>query len=173
MDEKICRICGGSFKSLEMHLTACLKKNNMVREQYDLLESKNAEVLVGDESTDVEPSNTVSKVQQTQNIFNVDQSKYDLSKTIKDVIDEYAITAEEFFTVMKQWKTGATIPLKLRLNRKMEIGRDIADQHKDESNVEVSNLEAAEILVKDYGFKCTDVVSAKGVKPKTWVLVKK
>jgi hypothetical protein len=60
----------------------------------------------------------------------------------------------------------------MRLKQKMNIGEDIAEKLKDQTSAEVTNVEAAEVLVTKYGFTCTDVRSPKGSTPKTWVLKK-
>lgn len=170
-----CKICGGEFKSLEMHLTTCLKKNSITREQYDSL---------GDESTsdlsdnievpsDVVEDKGITRKERIDNVFKGVPKSIDLARPFGEVIEEYGITEREFVALVNQWQGKGEIPPDLKIAQKESIGSELAEKYKDQKNVEIANLNAAEVLVKKYGFTCTAVRSATNKAPKTWVLEKR
>ena len=169
-----CKLCGGEFKGLELHLTSCLKKYNITREMYDTLDS-DPELASGSEepitTSSTKPEHVVSKAQIIERTLSVEHR--DPDRPLSEALAEFNITEHEFISLLKQWKGEGSVPLAMRLKQKMNIGEDIAEKLKDQTSAEVTNGEAAEILVTKYGFTCTDVRSQKATTPKTWVLVKK
>ena len=169
----ICKICGKEVKGLELHLTTCLKKNNMIREQYDSLpEYTPPEVTESLEEVE-EPIPTVTPKEKVDNIFKGLPKSIDLNRPFGEVLKEYKITEKEFVALVNQWKGEGSVTLEMKLNRKEEQGKEIAEKYKDQETVELTNLNAAETLVKEHGFVCTAVRSATSSKPKTWILKRK
>ena len=168
-----CKLCGGEFKGLELHLAACLKKHSITREMYDELDSDptltdGSEEPVTTSST--KPEHVVSQAQIIERALSVEHR--DPDRPLSKALAEFDITEHEFISLLKQWKGEGSVPLTMRLKQKMNVGEDIAEELKDQTSAEVTNLEAAEVLVTKYGFTCTDVRSPKGSTPKTWVLKK-
>lgn len=169
-----CRLCGGDYKSIEMHLTTCLKKHSITREQYDAL---------GDESTDDLADNVqvidnevidkgISQKEVISNIFKGVPKQIDLARPFGEVIEEYGITEKEFVALVNQWKGQKEIPIEMKIKKNLDMGNETAEKYKDLTDVEVDNVYTAEVLVKKYGFECVAVKSATIKTPKTWVLKK-
>ena len=174
MNYKKCKLCGGEFKSLEMHLTTCLKKYNITREAYEVLDT---DPTLSDSSDELAPvtipekqEGVVTPVQAVDRVFKVGQR--DPNRPLSEALQEFNITEHELISILKKWKGEGNVPLEMRIKQRMSIGEELAKQYEGKTSAEVSNPEAAEVLVKNYGFKCIEVRSPKGTTPKTWVLKK-
>ena len=172
-----CKICGGQYSNLEMHLTHCLKKNNVTREGYNALPSgdelviqEGVEEFTGDQEKE---SGYVSPKDLQRNIFKGASKDRDPNRPLSEALKEFNVSEEEFLAIMKRWHDGAEIPIEMVLERREAAGENAAKGLSVQDRVNTSKLEVAEALVKNYGFVVLEVQSAKGGRPKTWVLNKK
>jgi hypothetical protein len=155
-----------------MHLTTCLKKHGITREQYSDLGDESTSDLSDNIEIPAEDSGITQK-ERIDNVFKGVPKQIDLARPFGEVIEEYGITEREFVALVNQWKGKGEIPPDLKIAQKENIGSDLAEKYKDQEKVNISNLNAAEVLVKKYGFECLAVKSATSTAPKTWVLQKK
>ena len=94
-------------------------------------------------------------------------------KPLSVFLARYDVTEKELRAIMRQYKTGSTVPVGQQIKQREDIGLSEAEKLKNESNVETTSLYTAEALTTKYGFECVTVRSKKGNTPKTWVLKKK
>ena len=170
-----CKLCGGEYKSLEMHLTSCLKKYKITREQYSELPdpvNETDEIKEVEEGALPEAENAeevvVTPKTLKENVFKT--KKRDPDRPLSEALTEWGISEGEFIVLLKKWKGEGGVPVEMRMKQKMVIGEGIAETFKKKDYAEVPNAEAAEILIKYHDFKCIEVRSPKGTAPKTWVL---
>jgi hypothetical protein len=166
---EICRICNKEFSNLAVHVR---QSHKMTMDEYkssgeEFDEFENVEVLTP-ESTD-----KISSSDLTKNIFSGSVEEKDPNRPLSEFLSEFDVTEKEVRALIRQFKGGGKITVTQQIQNNQEFGEKNAEQYKDEENVSVTNLYVAEALVTKYNFEVTDVRSAKGNRPKTWVLRKK
>lgn len=93
-------------------------------------------------------------------------------KPLSDFLEKFDISEKELRAIVRQYKTGSSVPVSQQLKQKEEIGLSGAEKLKNKEKVETYDLHIAEALTTKYGFECITVRSRKGNTPKTWVLRK-
>jgi hypothetical protein len=178
-----CKLCGGEYRGLELHLTACLKKHNITREKYTDLPDKvvveEVKVLENEfkeveaETAPVIEKQGISHKEIVSNIFKGSVEKKDPNRPFSEALAEYGISEKEFTNILKFWSGEGKVPLDMRIDRRIVKGKEEATKLSNDDNVTTPNLDTAESLVKDYGFKVVTVRGATDKSPKVWVLRKK
>jgi len=163
-----CKKCGKEFKTVN---TMHIKTHGLTSEQYEAMPEYDEFAEM--ESLDVEPQgNTkVTPNEMEDRIWGKDRKK-DVHRPLQDFLDEFMLTEEEARDVLKKFTRGDRIDPRLQAKNFKKIGDAGAAELKDEKKVETTSLHIAESLTTNYGFTCTNVIGAKGNKPKTWVLEK-
>jgi hypothetical protein len=101
------------------------------------------------------------------------EEKVGSDKPLQELLDEFDITEKDLRMVIRQYKTGSSLPVSQQIRVQQDRGLDGAVDLKDKKKVETVDLNIAEVLTTKYGFTCTAVRSRKGNRPKTWMLEKK
>lgn len=172
-----CKLCGREYNGLELHLTSCLKKHSITREQYTDLPDKQVSVeeqVASNEFKDEPIDNKgISQKEIVSNIFKGSVEKKDPNRPFSEALADYGIDEKEFGNIMKFWKGEGQIPMNMRMDRKAVKGKDEAAKLSVNANVDTHSLHTAESLVKEFGFEVVTVRGATDKTPKTWVLRKK
>lgn len=168
MSKVKCKICG---KPQGRITVAHLKTHDVTMDQYK--EMPDFEEIEEMENLDVEPAGNTKVTPETMEdrIWGEDRKK-DPNRPLQEFLDEFGVTEREAREVLRKFTKGTRIDPVVQARNFDRIGNAGADELKDKDKVETSNLHIAEKLQTNYGFICTDVIGAKGTKPKTWVLIK-
>ena len=110
---------------------------------------------------------SITNTEKTKEIFG--EQLTNVEKPLQVFLDEFGITEKELRNITKSYKLGDVVNTTQRMKNKKEFGEKSAEELKNLSSVETSNLHTAEALVKKFKF----VVESVKANPKTWYLKKK
>lgn len=158
-----CKVCGKEFKKVNiMHM----RTHDLDQEQYDMLPEFKQNV------EPIEPKgNTKVSIDERDKKIWGDRVK-DINRPLSDFLGEFGLTEKEARGILKNYTTGKKVDPVIEAKNFKRIGDEGAKEHLHKTYVEVTNLHVAEVLSTEYGFTCTNVIGARGDKPKTWVLEK-
>ena len=166
MAKELCKVCG---KPQGRITVAHLKTHDITMDQYKQMPDFDE---FADMDLDIEPTgNTKITPKELQDRI-WDKEKKDPNRPLTEFLAEFGLTEEEARGVLKKFTKGDRIDPKIQAKNFKRIGTAGADKLKDKDKVETDNLHIAEELQVSHGFICTDVIGARGAKPKTWVLIK-
>ena len=161
-----CKICkdGIEYKRLKIHV---LKKHKIDMDEYEMYGVKEEVEIM-----EFEPKAPISHSDLMDNIFSGKTKESYLKRPLKDFLDRYNVTEKELTSIVLNYTEGKPLPLEQAQKLGEKKGMEEARSKKHLNSVRTPNLHTAEALVKQYGFKCTAVHSAKGSIPKMWELEK-
>ena len=98
----------------------------------------------------------------------------DSKRSLSEFLSEHEITEDALLKLIKQSKVFS---VKDKAKNDLELAEIEVEKYKNEKLAFVTNLLVADLLEKQYNFKCTEVkgprISSSGLpKPKTWVMKK-
>lgn len=164
--EGYCKICndGKLFKNLNLHLRG---KHRILRADYErkfsaeeekLEEKREEEVISKEEDLDVKDSRDIS---------------------LKSFLDTYGLTEPEVREMLGVRRALGSSDLRTQLKIRQDNARSRArDVIKSRASrdlhgpIKTTDLDVAEVLVNEFGYRCDKVVAPKGDEPKHWVLEK-
>ena len=145
---EICKICNKEFVNIKSHV---ITKHHLTPEKYEEYVENNIELL---------------ETEETETI----------TKTLTEVLEEFEISEIDLYNILRKYKYGS--------NRKMSefLVRSESDAYKeaeilasdDKKELKTNNVQISESLIKNFGYKCTEVKSKMmgHVLEKTWILKK-
>ena len=163
--ENTCKICKDNieYQRLKMHI---LKKHKMNMDEYEAYDAELVEV------PEFEPKDPITHVDLIDNIFSGKTKESYLKRPLKDFLEKYNLIEKELTSIVLNYTEGKPLPLEHAQKLGEKKGLEEARSKKHLKSVRTPNLQTAEALVKQYGFKCKAVHSAKGSIPKMWELEK-
>lgn len=191
---EICKLCGKEFIRMDVHVA---KMHKMSMEAYNGMPSyidkdkepisEKIQEVIQNDSPDLDGFDefeneedlikTVAAPEEKETKVSLKQRKDatwggdSKGKLLQDFLDEFKMNETQLRSLIKD-KIVKIPSIQEQINNKISNNRSIAESLKDKSNVEVTNVGVAEILTKEFGFKCDKVVSSKTSKSRTWVLIK-
>ena len=168
MDGK-CLICddGKDYKILSQHIKL---KHGLTMEEYEAQYLNVLEEVDEIPAVVEEPKIQITPAERIENIFGKEVSFVD--KTVGELLEEYDLCEKELRALLRKYKTGSELPVTQQIEQKLKLGAEGAEALKNENTVKTTVLEEAEALTKFHNFTVVDVISAKGMQKKTWVLKK-
>lgn len=155
-EETKCKICGKSFSRFTVHLRS---KHKMSKADYDKKfgeEELPMSAIVADDEKEIEllPGT---------------------KKTLDDILDEYQISQKQLERILGRRMRPSESKDNIRIAGEMAKRREDASERasrlaKEKDEIKTPELEVAEILITEYGYKCIDVVGLKDPKHKYWHL---
>jgi rRNA maturation endonuclease Nob1 len=162
--EEVCEICGGKFKNIILHKR--MKHGADTNGQEGQVQEGNQEGFQ-EELTEVEEE-VSAPIAETPKLFAGAVQDYK-NMTLKEYMDLKKIEFADLNALVGQFKEGKMTTPNQVIKQRIEIGAKNAEELKDRDKVSVHDVSTAEQLVKNYGFKVTNVKSGP---PRTWVLEK-
>jgi hypothetical protein len=156
-----CKVCGQEFKVVNM---VHVRTHNIDMTQYAMYPE------YGQSPEPVEPKGNTKVTQEEMNKRIFGDQERDVNRPLVEFLNEFGLTEEEARQILKRFTTGKQIDPKVEAKNFQRVGSDGAQQYKNLDYAEVTNLHIAEELTVNYGFTCTNLIGAKGDKPKTWIL---
>lgn len=188
-----CKLCGGEFKNLGVHVT---KKHKIKMDAYMALDVKSQEQTTSDPKEDgaIEMSNTdefnelseeeLAQMTATEpvNTTVTPKSRQDAiwnsekGKLLSDFLLELGIDEQELRQIIKQNRTGGVVPVTQQLKNRELSAEKIASENADKPEIRTEDCYIASALKNKFGYECINVIGHKDkdgdVKSKTWVLQK-
>jgi len=158
MEEKVCKICGKSFKNLGVHVK---NAHGMSMGEYSVVQASGTFVSDIDEKD-------IGKVEIT------DTSKKEENKTmnrdtsdLSEILEKYNITKEELIIILDNFFKKKRVRVE---GLPESIAKDLSSQDKPSTQ----SLKVSEILINKYGFSLVGggPTTKGGTIPKTWFLQK-
>jgi hypothetical protein len=154
MKEKVCKICGKSFKNLGVHVK---NAHNMSMEEYAMVQTS------GTFTSDIDEKD-IGKV------VIIDTSKEgekNMNSDLSEILEKYNISRDELFTILDNF-------FKKRKIQVAGLPETIAKELSSQDKPSTQSLKVAEILINQYGFKVVGggPTTKGGTIPKTWFLQK-
>ena len=158
MEERVCKVCGKSFKNLGVHVK---NAHGMSMGEYSVVQASGTFVSDIDEKGigKVEITDT-SKKEENKNM-NRDNS--DLS----EILEKYNISKDELFMILDNF-------FKKRKVQVAGLPETIAKELSSQDKPSTQSLKVSEILINKYGFSLVGggPTTKGGTIPKTWFLQK-
>lgn len=180
---QVCEICKKEFINLGVHVN---KAHRISMDEYNKLYPKEGTINADDilkkdavEETklpdadgdfDTTAQDAVTPKEIRDGIFGEEESYS--TRPLSVFLERYDISEKELRVIVRQYKTGSSVPVSQQIKQKEKIGLAGAAELKDKDDVETTNLHIAEVLTTQYGFECLTVRGKRGNTPKTWVLKK-
>ncbi len=156
MDQRaeLCKICNKSFTNLNVHLRM---KHKMLRADYNRkFGSENGLVEVDEEIEPKSPS-----------------PERDINQvTLQDFLNTYGLDEAQLREMLSIRKAvGTTTDLRTELQERRSKARGKALKLLDRDEIKTTDLDLAEILSKEFGYRVIDVVRFRTPdEPKHWIL---
>ena len=192
-----CKLCGGEFKNLGVHVT---KKHKIKMDAYMALDVKSQEEqTTSDPKEDgaIEMSNEddfgeISEEELAQMTATdapvaapepvTPKSRQDAiwnsekGKLLSDFLLELGIDEQELRQIIKQNRTGGVVPVAQQLKNRELSAEKIAGENADKPEIRTEDCYIASALKNKFGYECINVIGHKDkdgdVRSKTWVLKK-
>lgn len=170
-----CKECGRKFKKItESHV----KTHGMSLDEY-MMKYESDDNVKEDPDQETEEEQKVEEKEEKprpepkpkSRVFDFKEKEY-APLPLQEFLDDFKISEKDLRSIVRQYKDGRPISTHQQLRSKMDAASNKIDELKDLDECEVTNLQVAELLVKNHGFTAVEVRGRKGTGPKTWVLKK-
>lgn len=90
--------------------------------------------------------------------------------TVEQLLRQESITEDELMSLVRNFKTGVPLTVTQERSAKLKRAKEDAERLKGKGRTQVEYVELADMLVKEYGFICENVIRRDGKK--VWIMVK-
>ena len=151
MEERVCKVCGKSFKNLGVHVK---NAHNMTMEEYD-----------GGQTPNI--SNSDIKKEDIDKMDTPKEVEKNMNSDLSEILEKYNISKDELFMILDNF-------FKKRKVQVAGLPETIAKELSSQDKPSTQSLKVAEILINQYGFKVVGggPTTKGGTIPKTWFLQK-
>lgn len=127
------------------------------------------EEVIDEVNDDVEEPTSITPQERTDAIFGKYESWED--RKVSEFVSAFGISEKELMSIVSQYKKGRGLMLSQQAEQNRKMNAEKASDLANKESVEAHSVEVAELLVRNHGFRVTDV-KAIGFGKKTWKLVK-